>query len=41
MRIALDVYDYNRKGFSKKKFRCLDLHRDDPEASANWHRDGF
>ena len=41
VRIALGVHDYNRKGFSKKKFRCLDLHHDDPEASANWHRDGF
>ena len=41
VRIALDVHDYNHKGFSKKKFRCLDLQHDDPEASANWHRDGF
>jgi len=41
VRIALNVHDYNRKGFSKKKFRCLDLQHEDPEASANWHRDGF
>ena len=41
VRIALDVHDYNRKGFSKTKFRCLDLQHNDPEASANWRRDGF
>ena len=41
VRIALDAHDYGHKGFSKKKFRCLDPQHEDHEASANWHRDGF
>ncbi len=41
VRIALDVHDYNRKGFSKKHFRCPDPQHEDPGPSANWHRDGF
>lgn len=41
VRIALDVSDYNRKGFSKKHFRCLDPQHEDPGPSANWHREGF
>ena len=41
VRIALDVTRYNRKGFSKKHFRCLDPQHEDPGPSANWHKDGF
>ena len=41
VRLALNVTDYNHKGFSKKHFRCLDPQHEDPGPSANWHRDGF
>lgn len=41
VRSALGVTDYNRKGFSKKHFRCLDPQHEDPGPSANWHKDGF
>ncbi len=41
VRIALDVHDYGHKGFSKKFFRCLDPQHEDPEASAQWHKNGF
>ena len=41
VRSALGVTAYNRKGFSKKHFRCPDPQHEDPGPSANWHRDGF
>ena len=41
VRNTLGVIDYNRKGFSKKHFRCPDPQHEDLGPSANWHRDGF
>ena len=42
VRRTLGVENFNRKGFSKKHFRCLDPQHDDPGPSANWHhKKGF